>query len=250
MSTETLNEDYSHLGVGQLYIRRRGAATPMRPVGNANELSFSIEQNTITQNEYRSPGGGARNEIRRITGVQASMQVFDLSPENIAIALYGETSVENATDVDKREEIVVAYQGGLIPLDFTNPSDVVVESEDGLTTYASGTDYVVEAGGIVIPTTSTITDNTTIKVLYHHGKHHVVEAMLNSGYEFEASFRGYNEARSKHFAVDIWRMRFPPTESLGYVGDEFAQLGLSPTILSDTSRPAGKSQFFRTVIEE
>lgn len=248
--SEIITEDFSHLGVGQLYMRRRGSATPMRPVGNANELAFNIEQNTITQNEFRSPGGGARNEIRRITGVQASMTVFDLSPENIAIAVYGETAVEEATDATQREETVVAYQGGLIPLDMTNPQNVTVEDQTGTPVYEAGTDYIVETGGVVIPEGSTITDGTTIVIQYDHGKHYIVEAMLNSGHEFEASFRGYNEARSKHFAVDIWRMRFPPTESLGFVGEEFATLALSPTILSDTSQPAGKSQFFRSVIED
>ncbi|WP_019024055.1 MULTISPECIES: hypothetical protein [unclassified Thioalkalivibrio] len=248
--SEIITEDYSHLGVGELYIRRRGYAGPMRPVGNMNELAFNIEQNTITQNEFRSPGGGARNEIRRITSVQASMQVFDLSPENIAIALYGDATSKAATDTNKREETVTAYKGGLIPLDMTNPQSVTVEPTEGTDTYEAGTDYIVQTGGVLIPSDSSIADGTEIVIKYHHGKHHVVEAMMNSGYEFEASFRGYNEARSKHFAVDIWRMRFAPTEGLGIVGEEFANLTLNPTILSDTSRPTGTSQFFRTVIED
>lgn len=245
----TIHEDFSHLGTGELWIRRRGQNVPMRPIGNANELSFAIEQNTITQPEFRSPGGGARNELRRITNVTASITVFDLSPENIAIAIYGDSTAIPATDTSKREEEVTAYKGGLVPLELTNPTGVTVEPAAGGTAYTPGDDYIIQAGGLFIPEDSDIANGAVIKVSYHHGDHHMIEALTNSGYEFEASFRGYNEARSKHFALDMWRLRFPPTQSLSWVGEQFATLQLSPSLLSDTSRPAGKSQFFRAVIE-
>jgi hypothetical protein len=253
----TIHEDFSHLGVGELWMRRRGQAVPMRPVGNANQLQFAVEQNTITQQEFRSAGGGARNEIKRITGVNASMQIFDLSPENIAMVLYGDTSTVPATDPESapsaKKQTVVSYKGGLIPLDYMNVTVVSVISTGGspVTYVPTGAtpDYIVQAGGVFIPDNSTIPNGTSIEITYHHGKQYVVEAMTNSGYEFEASFRGYNEARSKHFSIDMWRMRFPPTEGISWVGDEFAQITASPSLLSDTSRPAGKSQFFRVSIE-
>jgi len=244
-----ITEDFSHLGTGELWMRRRGQAVPMRPIGNANELSFAVEQTTISQQEFRSPGGGARNEINRITSVAATLNVFDLSPENIAMVLYGDTS--NVAAGTGKTETVVAYQGGLIPLDYMDPSNVVVTIDPAGTPVVATetTDYEVRVGGIFIVEGGGITDGDTIEIAYDHAAQYVVEAMVNSGYEFEASFRGYNEARSKHFSIDMWRLRFPPTESLGWVGDEFAQLSTSPKLLSDSSRPAGKSQFFRVAIE-
>lgn len=250
-----ITEDFSHLGTGELWMRRRGQAVPMRPIGNASELSFAIEQTTISQQEFRSPGGGARNEINRITSVAASINVYDLSPENIAMVLYGDSSTVAATDTEDaatiKKETFIAYKGGLIPLDFMDPSAVVVTKDpDGTPVVATvKDDYEVRVGGIFIVDDGGIANGDTIEVAYHHGAQYVVEAMVNSGYEFEASFRGYNEARSKHFSLDMWRLRFPPTENLGWVGDEFAQLQTSPKLLSDAARPAGKSQFFRVTVE-
>jgi hypothetical protein len=256
----SITEDFSHLGVGELWIRRRGQAVPMRPIGNASELQFTIEQDTISQQEFRSGGGGARNEIKRITGVQASLNIFDFSPENIAMVIYGDASSVAATDPlsapSAKKQTVTSYKGGLIPLDYMNVTvatviSVVEAPASPVTFTAAGAtpDYIVQAGGIFIPESSTIANGTVIEITYHHGQQYVVEAMTNSGYEFEASFRGYNEARSKHFSLDIWRMRFPPTESLAWIGDDFGQIATSPSILSDTSRPSGKSQFFRISME-
>jgi hypothetical protein len=258
----SITEDYSHLGVGELWIRRRGLAVPMRPIGNASELQFTIEQQTLTQQEFRSGGGGARNELKRITSVQASLNVFDFSPENVAMVIYGDASAVDATDPlsapSAKVQTVTSYKGGLIPLDYMDVTVVSVIKPEGpggtpaaVTYSASGAtpDYIVQAGGVFIPTDSTIADGTVVEITYHHGKQYVIEAMTNSGYEFEASFRGYNEARSKHFSLDIWRLRFPPTESLSWIGDDFGQIQTSPSILSDASRPAGKSQYFRITME-
>lgn len=252
MGISTITEDFSHLGVGELWLRRRGSADPYRPIGNASQLQFQIEQNTITQQEFRSGGGGARNEINRIAGVVANLSVFDLSPENIAMVLYGDASAVEATSGTQKTETVTARPGGLIPLEYMNPSNVTVTVDpDGTaTTATAGDDYEVRVGGVFIPETSGIADGDTLEIAYDHGGQYVVEAMVNSGYEFEASFRGYNEARAKHFAIDMFRLRFPPTEGLDWVGEEFATLQTAPKILSDTTRPAGKSQFFRVSIEQ
>ena len=252
MGISTITEDFSHLGVGELWLRRKGSPDPYRPIGNANQLQFQIEQNTITQGEFRSPGGGSRNEINRITSVAANLAVFDLSPENIALVLYGDASTVDATTGTPETETFTARPGGLIPLAYMNPSNVTVTIDPaGTATQATvGDDYEVRVGGVFIPETSGIVDGDTIEISYDHGGQYVVEAMVNSGYEFEASFRGYNEARQKHFALDMYRLRFPPTEGLDWVGEEFATLQTAPKILADTTKPAGKSQFYRISMEQ
>ena len=255
MGISTITEDYSHLGVGELWLRRKGSTEPYRPIGNANQVQMAIEQNTITQGEFRSPGGGARNEINRIVGVAANLQVFDLSPENIAMVLYGDASAVAATDATQKKERVTVRTGGLIPLEYMNPSNVsVTKDPDGTpVTAEAGTDYEVRAGGVFLFANvqgGVLTDGDEIEIAYDHGAQYVIESMVNSGYEFEASFRGYNEARAKHFSLDMYRLRFPPTEGLDWVGEEFATLSTAPKLLADTTKPAGKSQFFRATMEQ
>jgi hypothetical protein len=85
--------DYSYLGSGKIYLREIGAAVAaFLEVGNCSVLTFGVTEDVKTLKDYTQPGGGTQNEVRRIDAVEASFTMHDISPTNLARALYGSTS--------------------------------------------------------------------------------------------------------------------------------------------------------------
>ena len=244
--------DYSHLGVGQLYMKKRNATEGFLPLGNADSVQFSIDQNTIEQQEFREPGGGLRNQVERISGVTLTLNVFDLSPRNIAAVVFGEES-NTASGTAITEIHNVPAVPAFLPLDYLGISNVSVAEWDGSTAgtaLTEGTDYVVEDDGIWVLEGSSITTPQELQVTYDHIGLNTVEALMNSGVEFTGSFRGTNEANGKPFVVDIHRFKFQPTDELSLVGDEFTTLSMAANVLADPNQGSGKSRFFSMKIAE
>jgi len=104
--------DYSYIGVGKVSLRVAGSAAPLRFVGNCSALNFAIEEETKELKDFTQGGGGTYNEVRRVSGVTCSMSLHDLSPENLAIALFGDVTTIAAAAVTT--EAHVGYKGGLV----------------------------------------------------------------------------------------------------------------------------------------
>jgi hypothetical protein len=109
-------------------------------IGNVSALELAIEEEEKSLRDYRSPGGGTLNEVRRITGAGLSMTAANISPDNLAMAVYGETTeVAGATITD---EEIAAIEGALIPLDHMVPTVVTVEGVTKAVTSITRTDAV------------------------------------------------------------------------------------------------------------
>lgn len=240
--------DYSYIGSGKVYMRNiNTAGAGLTEIGNVSALGISIDEEEKSLRDYRSPGGGTINEVRRIKGAGLTMTMANLSPENLAMALYGEKSAVTGASVTGEE--VTARLDALVPLAHMNPTSVTVKNEAETTTYVAGTDYEVRTGGIYILSTGSIADDQALKVSYTYGAQDVVEAMTSSAQEFELFFEGLNEARSgKASIVRVWRARFGAAKNLALIGDDYANLELTGKALADTTKPTGKSQYFQATI--
>jgi hypothetical protein len=139
-----MRTDYSYIGSGRLLARKRGEEGPYRELGNVSALTLGVEQETKRLRDFRAPGGGTYNQVDRITGVTLAVTAHDLSPENIALALYGTTAAVAATPVV--DEAHAVYPGGYFITDTPLNADVapVVTNMAGAVTYTAGTDYVVQ----------------------------------------------------------------------------------------------------------
>lgn len=237
--------DYTYIGVGKVYFREKGAAKPLIEMGNVTKLNLGVEEDVIEQKDYTSGGGGTLNEVRRVKGVNASMTLTELRPENVALLLFGTASAANAGSVTA--EAVVAYVGGLSRLAHVNPTSVVVKNEAGSTTYDLGDDYEVRTAGIFIPAGSAIQGGDTIKVDYSYGAEDVIQALTQSAKDYEMAFDGVNEAQSgKPFVVDLHRVKFGAAKSLDLIGDNFGSFEITGKVLKDANiSGAGVSQFFK-----
>lgn len=246
--------DYSYIGSGRILARRRGSAEAYRELGNCSALTLGVETETKSLRDFRSPGGGTYNQVDRITSVTLSVTAHDLSPENIALALYGTTEAVAGGTVT--EEAAVAYKGGYVVLE-GNPSAVAtIEPAGGGTAYVAGTDYILQHGAIFIPATSAIVAPTTpttpnIDVTYTDKKGDMVQALAAAAAELELVFLGLNEADSgSAVTVRAWRAKFGPASSIPLIGDDYAALEMSGALLADASKTGGESQYFQTFIED
>lgn len=243
--------DYSYIGSGPIYLREIGATTGLLEIGNCSALSFSVSEEVKELKDYTNPGGGTYNEVRRIEAVEVSMTLHSLSPANLARATYGAASAVAAGTVTGESQ--VAYKGAFIPFNFLPAATPAPVVKKGATTLVVGTDYEIRPGGVVITsTTSVITNGDTITIDYTKAGSDVVQALVNSGKEYEMVFDGLNEARSgKRTRVRAHRVKIGAASDLGLIGDEYAALEVSGKLLKDLSiTAAGVSQYFKVDIEQ
>lgn len=83
--------NYAYMGKGIVSLTPE-AGGAKRDVGNVSALSFNINENIIKQPNYRTGGGGTYASVNRIESVEFSATLHDLSPENLAMVLFGETT--------------------------------------------------------------------------------------------------------------------------------------------------------------
>jgi hypothetical protein len=239
--------DQSYIGKGTVYIREKDAAGPMYSVGNVSKLEFGVTEEKKELKNFQSAGGGLANSLSRIDKVEASFTLHDLSTENLAMALYGDTSAVTAAAVT--DESHTAYLGGLIRLaNLPNLSETItVTDSTGTTTYVLNTDYTVTRAGIIPLAGGSIVEASTILVDYTKLAGNVVEAITNSAKEWEMVFDGLNEAQSgKAVVIDVHRLKFGPPTGIGFIADDFAGLELKADLLADTSiTGTGLSQYFK-----
>lgn len=240
--------DYSYIGSGKIYMREAGATAPLVEIGNVSKLDFAVSEDNKELKDYTQPGGGTYNEVRRIQSVEGSFTVHDISPDNLAKALFGAaTAVTAGTATD---EALTARKGGLVRL--ARIPTAITNVKKGGTTYTDGTDYELRAGGIYIPATSTIVDGDAITCTYTYPAQDIVQAIVNSAKEYELVLAGLNEARSgKEVVVDVYRMRLGAAKQLSFLGDDYLALEMSGKIMKDTSKTGvGVSQYFKVTMAQ
>jgi hypothetical protein len=304
--------DYSYIGSGRAYLREIGGSGGLIEVGNASNLTFSVTEETKELKDFTQPGGGTYNEVRRISAVECTITMAELSPANLARAVYGSATAVASTTVSG--EAVTVYPdafSAFAHLPLTTPTPTVVPAQASATARANTTAYALNAyvtpatangfyykattagtsGGTIptFPTTigATVTDGTVTwtcagrttlvagtdyeirpggifvymgrliagEVLtcgYTRAAADVVQALTNSGNEYELVFDGLNEARSgKRTRVTAYRVKIGAAQQIALIGEEYAALEVTGKLLKDTSKTgAGVSQYFAAVIEQ
>lgn len=82
-------------------------------------------------------------------------------------------------------------------------------------------------------------------VTYTRNPQYIIQALVNSGTEYEMIFDGLNEVDSGNpFVGRYFRVKFSPTSGFNRIGNEFAEMQLNLTVLKDENRiGAGLSQY-------
>jgi hypothetical protein len=245
--------DYSYIGSGSMLIREVGAAAPFLPVGNVSALSFSPQEDTKSLLDSTQPGGNKRNEVRRLTGVDMSYTFHDYSAENFARGLRANvTTIASGTATD---EAVAAYKGGYMPLAKIATAITSVEPHGGGTAHTAGSDFSLVDGQLYIPPGSAITDPVSgaanVDVTYTYGAQKKVEALVNSNKKYEVLFVGLNEAQSgKRVRVHAFKVSAGVLSQMALIGDDYGAGEVGGSLLSDSTKTGGISQYFTVEFED
>lgn len=145
--------DYSYLGSGKISLRVVGAAAPLLFIGNCSALSFNVTENVKESKDYTQPGGGTYNEVRRISAVEIALTMNELSPENLARALYGSVDAISTSPISA-EALGAGYKGGLLKFaraPNTTPAPVIQHAQFAAAARANTTAYALN--DYVLPAT-------------------------------------------------------------------------------------------------
>jgi hypothetical protein len=242
---------YDYIGKGNIYAAPY-AGGKLRNIGNCSRLSISTEEEEKELLDYQNPGGGQANKIRRITQVGLALTLHDLSPENLALALYGASSAIAEAAVTG-ESIVAGrvFKGGLVqtltPIKTSvNP---VVTGTGGTPTYVKGTDYDVVPAGILILDAGAINNATALLISYTKRKATAVETFTQAQGAYKLVFDGLNEAQSNlPVVITVHNAKFGAARGLGMIADDFAALELEGEALVDAAiTTVGLSKYMKIV---
>lgn len=244
-------DDYSYIGSGQIYIREYGALAPFVDIGNCSALTAS-PQEEVKSLVDSTTGSGTRNEVRKITGVDINYTFTDFSPDNFERATRGTKSATAAGTVT--DEAVIAYLGGWTPLAKLPSAVTSVKSYTGSTTYTAGTDYIVQDGGLYIPSGSTIpapvSNAPNLKVTYANVATTTVETFVTSPKKYEMLFAGMNEAQGgKRVRIRMHKVSAGVIQQMAMIGQDYGSGEVGGKLLSDTTRGVGLSKYMQIETE-
>lgn len=236
---------YDYIGVGSIWIQKRNSAEAARMIGNCSKLSFAITEGEKSQRNYLDCGGGEINSISRIESMAIQITAHDLSPENLAMALYGATTTTAAGTVTDESHVVTLGQ----PIELNYPSSAITSVKEGVTVLIAGTDYDIVDGEIV-PKGGALINGDTVLVTYTRVASATVEALVNGGFEYDLEFRGMNEAHGcRTVNVNAFRVKFSPTAGLDLIGDDFGSMELTGKVLRDSTKTGtGISKYLKIVM--
>lgn len=232
--------------VGKIYAVPYGSAAPMTPIGNVLEAGTEQSEDVEKQDDMTQLGGGTHAEIRRVTGVKFSAKLADLNVVNLARAILGTVSPQDAGTV--ADVPAVAHLGGLIPLPHVSVSTLVVKK--GVTVVPAAGNYDLLPEGIwVRADAADLTELDAITYSYAYADQVVIEALTAKTPELVLRFGGLNEADSgRPVIVDMWRVSQGVTKQLTLLKKGFGALDIEGEVLQDpTKTGVGISRYMRTI---
>lgn len=148
--------DFSYLGSGRIYLRDINAApqTGFLEVGNVSAVNFQVTEDVKTLVDYTTPGGGVRNEVRRISAVEMSMTATDLNARNLSRALNGSSSVVAGGTARTNQALGSAgVRGGYVPIPeaFAASPVPVIRAVNGRTAATRANTTAVALNAFLIP---------------------------------------------------------------------------------------------------
>ncbi|MBF0108764.1 MAG: hypothetical protein HQL76_06275 [Magnetococcales bacterium] len=131
--------------------------------------------------------------------------------------------------------------------DGTDTTDGTITWTDMGTMALTASEYELTSAGIFIPETSTkiSPQGTPVKVTCTTSAGSIIQTLVNAGEAYRIVFAGKNFARAgSPLSVDLFRVKFSPVKDLSFIGESFAELPLTASVLSDDTRTGvGLSSF-------
>lgn len=246
-ANEIIKRTYAPSGlVGKIYAKPYGAASAMLPIGNVLEASTEQAESVEKQDDMSVLGGGVHAEIRRVTGVTFKAKLADLNIVNMARAVLGTVSPQDAGTV--ADVPGVARLGGLIPLPHVSVTSLVVKKGSSAIPAAGNFDLLPE-GIWIRADAAAFSEGDAITYSYSYADQVVIEALTTKAAELALRFGGLNEADSGRPVIfDLWRVSQGVAKQLTLIKKGFGSLEIEGEVLQDPTKTGiGISRYMRTI---
>ncbi len=239
------------IGSGRVYIAPYDAETPFgdrafREVGNVSAFTYNFTETRSELRDYRDPAGGIDASTSRIETVTAQMDLRHFTPENLALALWGETNALAATEITEEEH--VCNHGAFMPTNRLINTSVAPVLRVGVTVIDTD-DYTVSEGGITwvaSPGTSGLTDGATIEIDYTPQAGADVQALINAAPNVSIMFVGVNTVNDQANSTRLYKCKVGVAADVSRIGDDFGTLQLTVAVeKEDSIVGAGLSKFMQ-----
>lgn len=245
---EAVNGNNILLGRGKVYFDRfdsAGNRTGELFLGNCP--TFEITPSPEEIKKYSSADKAADLIASDVLRTSLALRIVgdEFSKENLAMALFGDTSTLAQTGAAVTNEAISGVlQGRYYPLSKRQVSAVTVTGPSGTPTYVLNTDYKVDAvsGRIYIVEGGGIADATNIEVDFTYATLSLptVRGMNQTSVKGYLRFIG-DPARGPKYECEIWRASIRADGAIGFISDEYSSFTLTGDIESDaihhTSEP-------------
>ncbi|ELY3855406.1 hypothetical protein [Providencia rettgeri] len=232
-------------GKVSLAVRQPGKPLNLRWVGDVDQLTVSFA--TRSQMKQHAQKGIVHNTQKHIThqSCQVSANFFTFSPENIALAVFGQSLATKARAA-KETLPMGLVSGGRYALQQVNLWDVVMP---GL---VDGIDYRIDVnfGTLEILKTPLV---QPITVHYKYAGGDTIPFLTNKPLELMLRYEAINLAEEMSpVLVELYRLQFDVTDALELINNAttLSSFELNADVLLDATRPANDlfGQYGRYVI--
>lgn len=242
---------------GIVKIRPAGTGLPFRDVGLVSTCQQATETQEITLTNTRTPDGGNYDKKDRITKMTLAMNFREFNTENIAANLWASVSSVPAAATTETKIVGIGLTTALdkLPLSITSVSStdaVPVEYEEDDDYRMTGSGIEVLPGSALATAIAAASGNYEVTIVYQSAAFDEIEALVESGKEFEILLEGQNGAGTqKRINPRFWRCKFSPAQSLDWLGvDDFMGMNIAVEVLADPTRGAGKSAYMKIYKEK
>lgn len=238
------------LGAGRVFVAmyvNGTLAIGERYVGNNDTFEITPEVQRVEIRDSSSADNALLDSGETQRDLKLKIRMREYTKENLSMQQMGTLSTYSQSNTAVTAEPIVvgsldrSYQLG----GYVNPArnvsavagDTVVKNNAGSTTYAAGTDYVLNAkqGLLYLPVGSTITPGATIKVDYKPSTE--TRNLVNIGIAdvIDALVRFESTAhRGPKIDALLWHVTFSGASAMALTGtSDYASLELEGAILSD-----------------
>lgn len=225
--------DRSFIGEGIAYARAYQSQDALLDIGNCDVFNISYQTNRIALPNYRG-GGGNRNVRDRVTDVNTTLGLWDLTPENIARATRATVTEVDTTPIVDEALACAGVLGELIPFkhlpDLTVAPVLKTASDTAL---VAGTDYLLNQHGIIVLSTTNIT-SAGVKASYTPRGASVIQMLTAPAVELEIYIAGLNDAQSgEPYSLRVHRVKLGLVSQMQAFGQEYLKLEIPGEALAD-----------------
>lgn len=145
--------------------------------------------------------------------------------------------------------VSVSFAAAAAGQDFVEGEIYEIEVRPAQSEYIAGTDYTVDetqlrGGMISIPDTSSIPENSQVRVSYKVPEAKFPKIMGGAVKTIEGDFMFVGDPMSgRPWIVEVWHVVISPTEGVGLITDEWGSLTIKATLLSDRKNHPNEPYF-------